>query len=224
MYKLVIAITILIVVFIMFLFKLRKQTISELNKVLLIDNNPKLYLELLNNKRLNLLFEKASIEHLRLKAYLILNDEKLIEDSFDKLDQMKLSKGERVEYNTLKLSYYAKKVNAEKSKEALEELEILLDNARTEESKEILKDAKIIYEVYVAKNNTVHKELQKLSKEQNGLKKGITLFRLAKLSNYQGNNDSVNKYLNEALKYSKGSTYELIIEECLKDNSKLNEY
>jgi len=219
-----IIITILLVIFIFCLFKLRNKTISELNKVLIIDNNPKLYLDLLNNKRLNLLFNKSALDCFRLKGYLMLNDEKNIIKYFDLLDSSKVAKGDKVEYNALKLSYFAKKGNKQKSKEALDEITKLTEKSRIPQTLKLLEDAQIIYRVYIEKDRKLIDELSKELDNQEGLQKAITLFRIAKLYYFNNNATKAKEKLNEAKPLAKNSTYELIINECLNDIANLNKY
>jgi len=224
MIKWFIAVAILIVVMLISLTKLRAKTVSELNKILLIQNNPKLYLQLLENPRLKILFNQGTIEHFKLKGYMVLDDKNRIENTIDKIDHFSLSKGEKMEFNTLKLSYYAKKGKKEKSLEALNTLEKILSDAKKDESKAVLKEARQIFDVYINHNVKLIPELIEDAKLQTGQSKVICLYRAAKLEYYNNDKKEALKLLSSAKADAKGTVYQEIIENCISNLQCLEKY
>lgn len=223
MIKWFVIVTLIVIVLIFNLSKLRRHTVTELNKVLLIDNNPALYLQLLDNPHLKILFNSGTIEHFRLKGYMILNKQDRIEKSMEFIDHSKLSKGESVEYNTLKLSYYGKKGKKDKSLEALNSLEKILAKSKNENNKTILIEAREIYDVYINHNVKLLNSLLKKANNTSGNTKAIKLFRASKLYYYDGKENEAKNMLMKAKKVAKDDYIKQIIEQCLTDINKINE-
>lgn len=67
---------ILIIFVILNLEKLRRKSTSMLDDILYVKNNPALYLDLLDNRKLKLLYSNNTIEHFKLNAYLLMKDNK----------------------------------------------------------------------------------------------------------------------------------------------------
>lgn len=214
----------LIVIFIMMflLNKLREKTTNELEKVLYIQNNPKLYLELLKNSKLKILYRKSALLQLELNAYLIFGEDSQIEHIIKLLDKIIMTKGESLEYNEKKLSYYCSKGKKEKAEEALNKLEELLSKVKGEKAALIRKESKLIFHIYIGHDTKLIEELEKSLEYQQGISRGITLFRLAKLNYFDKNNKRAQEFLLEAKKLLKGTAWYNITEAALGDLSVLN--
>ncbi len=209
---------ILIIFVILNLEKLRRKSTSMLDDILYVKNNPALYLDLLDNRKLKLLYSNNTIEHFKLNAYLLMKDNNKIENSFEYLDNVKFTKGEAIEYNMKKLSYYSLCDNSYKAKEALDFLD---KNIKDENLRD---ECHLIYSVYVLKDIKLIKELEIQASRQKGQVKGISLFRIAKLYYYDHNLNKAKDYLSEALKYLNKTAYKQQIIDCLNDLKMLDNY
>lgn len=207
---------ILVITIVLSLEQLRRKTIQELNKVLYRDKNDQLYFSLLNNSRLNLIFTKNTIQLLKLDGYLIQGNNQETQNLFEMIKNNSLPKGEKIEFNQKKLSYYCQKRNSKKAKEALDELNHLLKGNKNESLK---KECELIYRLYVLQDQDLKKELLSSSNRD-----GLTEFRLAKLSYYAGNLDEAKQFIESALNQLKGTSWHPICKECIKDLSNLELY
>lgn len=215
-------ILILIVSFVFLLERLRKRTLEKLDQILYIEQNPKLYLKLLENKHFHWILRKESIAQLKLNGYLILDDQKSIEEIFELLEHAYLTKGEKLDYNTKKLSYYALHHNKEKAKQAKTEIENLLKN--NQKKQDLLKESELIYKIYIEHDYSQIRILKENMKHQKGLTKGISYFRCAKLYHDHLKDDKAKECLKQAMPLVKNTSYESIIQECSLNLKKLEEY
>lgn len=197
------------------------MTVSKLDELLYADGNVGSYLDVLNNNKfMRLLFPKGSLEHLRLNAYLLFKDDNMIVNSIAKIDGMHLNKGEKVDYCLQKLSYYATNKEKEKALTALNELEQVVDSKHHD----ILDDAKIIYRLYVEEDERLFVELNELASSQKELNRGVTYFRLARLSYVKNNEDDMLKYLKLAKELLNNTVYVSIINDIYHDHSLILKY
>ena len=213
-----ILVLILTVLAVMTLEKLRYRSSRTLDEILYVKNDPDLYLRVLQNRWLRLLYSDSTIENYRLNAYLMTGNRKKAEDTFRYLDTKKFSKGEALDYNMKKLSYYALHNNRKKAKEALDYID---RNLKDESLKE---ESRLIYGIYVLKDTKLIKKLDAMASEQTGQVKGLSLFRIAKLYHFDSNDGKAEEYLNRALKYLEKTAYKAQIIDCLNDLKKLEDY
>lgn len=214
-------IVIIIVLLNLMLTQLRKQSVTELDKTLYVNQNPQLYLQLLDNKRLKLLFPDSAIQLMKLNAYLMIGDGAKIEEQMNLIDQLKLAKGDKVDYQTRKLSYFCEIGNKEQALSARNQISALIGSSRNQKDHEIAEDANRIYRIYIEHDASLIKPLKQMMESQSGTQKAITAFRIAKLYHQQGDDDSAQKYLEKGYGPSLGSAYRSIISECINDTEKL---
>ena len=207
-----------------FLEKLRRESTLQLDKVLYVDHNPQLYLKLLENKRLRLVYSKTTIKGLQLDAYLMMQDHEKIIETMNILESAPMGKGAKLEFNEKKLSYYCLKGNQVKAKEALDAIHQLLDKVKKDKYQKIVVDSDIIYGIYIDKDVSLIDDLEKQVETQEGSTKGITLFRLAKLYLIKQESKRCISMLQQATSLVKGTSYEEIVKECLNNLAKLDEY
>ncbi len=209
----------------LYLIKLRRETTIKLEEILYVQNDVKTYLTVLkSNKLLKLLYPKGTIENFILDGYMMLNNKTMIEKQFIIVDSLHLNKGELLDFNLKKLSYFAKIDNQEKSKEALKTINSILEKNNQPKYLDIKEEATRIYKLYIDKDISLQEELLQLANKQEGIQKGITYFRLAKIAYYKQNIKNVEKYLNLTKPLVKNTTYQQIVELCQKDPQKLSEY
>lgn len=221
----VLLICIIIILIVLLLTKLRRETTRKLEEILFIQNDVQTYLTVLNNnKLLKLLYPKGTIENFVLDGYLMLNEDDMIEKQFAKVESFHLNKGELLDFNLKKLSYFAKVNNKKKAKQALEAINQLLEKTAEFKYQEIKEEASRIYWLYIEKDVSLEDELLQLLKKQTGIQKGITYFRLAKIAYYKNDKKEIEKYLDLAKPLLKETNYKQIIELCQKDFHKLNDF
>lgn len=220
LYYLIFLILIFLIVFL--LNKLRQKTTNELEKVLYIQNNPKLYLQLLKNPRLKILYRKSALLQFELNAYLLSGDDTQIESTIKFLDAMTMTKGESLEYNQKKLSYYSSMGEKDKAKEALDKIENILSKARGDLAQSILRESKLIFDIYINHDTKLIEGLETVLVNQQGAARGVTLYRLAKLYYFDGNNNKARAYLDQAKELLHNTAWFDIVESALKDMSVLN--
>jgi len=224
MYRFVYFASLLILVFfiIFILNKLRLKTTNELEKVLYIQNNPKLYLQLLKNPRLKILYKKSTLFQFELIAYLLLGDTYQIENTIKLLDDMTMTKGENLEYYQKKLSYYCSQGKKDKAQASLNKIESILSKAKGNQAQVIRKESKLIFDIYIKHDTKLIKELELIKVNQQGVIRGLTLYRLAKLSYFDQNNKTAHAYLVESKELLINTVWFDIVESALKDMSILN--
>lgn len=196
----------------------KKRIINELNYLLSI-NSFDLYFELLKNKRISLFFSKNSLLLFELEGFLHSGENEKVENSIKKLDSKKLKSVDLFLFHQKRFSYY---ILINNEKESLKSLNVLRNifKSQTEETRKIIEDANIVYQVYIKKNTKlIPKLIYKESIEINPFNKGLIQYKIAKLYYYQNNIDKVKHYLKKADKNLLGTYWDLIIKEALSDPS-----
>lgn len=187
--------------------RLRQRTTNELEKVLYIQNKPELYLELLKNPRLKILYAKSTLLQFELNAYFLLGNNFEIERIINLLDTMPMAKGQALEYNQKKLSYYCSQGEKRKAQASLNKIEEILSKAKGNHVQAMLKESKLIFDIYINHDTKLIKELEQIQSDQQGAIRGLTLYRLAKLCYFDKNNRKAQEYLNEARSLLQGTAW-----------------
>ncbi len=211
----------IIAVVIMFVLKtIRNKAEEELASLLYVKNDTAGYLALLENKRLNLVFRKSTILIYKLDGHLVCGNKDAINYLFDKILSLKLEPKERIEFNMKKLSYYACEGDKIQSESALASIEKIL--GKEERYAYIVNEARLIFDIYINKNtDNIQKLKAMVKKEKNATKRGITLYRIAKLEYFKGNLARAEESLLEAKKYLKGTHWYDICNEAIKNKDVL---
>ena len=205
----------------------RAQSERELRA--LLQRDPRLYIERLeNNRRLKLVFRPAVLLLYKLEGCMSLGDDGKCRELIAKLDGMKLQPRDRLQFYQTKLSFYAYAGDGELAKETLAQLEDFLHKSGADEVdqyKKLLRQARQIVAVYVDKDISMLPKLQRqAAATKDGADRGLLQFRIAKLSHYAGDEDQAEVYLNRAAKNLKNTAYSVIIDSALEDHSVLERY
>lgn len=205
------------------------RTQSERELRALLQRDPQLYIERLeNNRRLKLVFRPAVLLLYKLEGYMSLNDDGKCRELIAKLDGMKLQPRDRLQFYQTKLSFYAYAGDGEQAKATLTQLEDFLHKSGADEVdqyKKLLRQARQIVAVYVDKDISMLPKLQRqAAATKDGADRGLLQFRIAKLSHYAGDEDQAEVYLNRAAKNLKNTAYSVIIDSALEDHSVLERY
>ncbi len=218
--------TLLSVALFRFFAKGRKEVEEELKK--LLAQNPDEYVSRLEtNKRLKLLFPKVVMDLFLLDGYMITGSDNKAEQIISKMDKKNLDPGILVEYLQKRLSYYISKGNKEEAVASRDKLLGFLKSVKAEKVekyKDIMEEADAIVRVYVQKDvSFIDSLVAKAAKSQHPVMRGVTQFRIAKLYHFKGDKGMTEKYLRRAEANLKGTYYEGIIAQALKNNDVLNE-
>ena len=205
------------------------RTQSERELRALLQRDPRLYIERLeNNRRLKLVFRPAVLLLYKLEGYMSLNDDGKCRELIAKLDGMKLQPRDRLQFYQTKLSFYAYAGDGEQAKATLTQLEDFLHKSGADEVdqyKKLLRQARQIVAIYVDKDISMLPKLQRqAAATKDGADRGLMQFRIAKLSHYAGDEDQAEVYLNRAAKNLKNTAYSVIIDSALEDHSVLERY
>ena len=205
------------------------RTQSERELRALLQRDPRLYIERLeNNRRLKLVFRPAVLLLYKLEGYMSLGDDGKCRELIAKLDGMKLQPRDRLQFYQTKLSFYAYAGDGEQAKATLTQLEDFLHKSGADEVdqyKKLLRQARQIVAVYVDKDISMLPKLQRqAAATKDGADRGLLQFRIAKLSHYAGDEDQAEVYLNRAAKNLKNTAYSVIIDSALEDHSVLERY
>ena len=205
------------------------RTQSERELRALLQRDPQLYIERLeNNRRLKLVFRPAVLLLYKLEGYMSLNDDGKCRELIAKLDGMKLQPRDRLQFYQTKLSFYAYAGDGEQAKATLTQLEDFLHKSGADEVdqyKKLLRQARQIVAVYVDKDISMLPKLQRqAAATKDGADRGLLQFRIAKLSHYAGDEDQAEVYLNRAAKNLKNTAYSVIIDSALEDHTVLERY
>ena len=205
------------------------RTQSERELRALLQRDPQLYIERLeNNRRLKLVFRPAVLLLYKLEGYMSLNDDGKCRELIAKLDGMKLQPRDRLQFYQTKLSFYAYAGDGEQAKATLTQLEDFLHKSGADgvdQYKKLLRQARQIVAVYVEKDLSMLPKLQRqAAATKDGADRGLLQFRIAKLSHYAGDEDQAEVYLNRAAKNLKNTAYSVIIDSALEDHSVLERY
>lgn len=198
------------------------KTTNELEKVLYIQNNPGLYLQLLKNPKLKILYRKSTLLQFELNAYFLLGDAKQIDKIIKLADAMIMTKGENLEYYQKKISYYCSQGEKDKAQAALNKIESILSKVKGKQTQLISKESRLIFDIYIMHDTKLIKELEQIQVKQKGVVRGLTLYRLAKLSYFDQNNKKAQAYLVKSKELLRNTVWFDIVESALKDMSILN--
>ncbi len=196
---------------------LRRMSTVELYKVLYNQNNPELFLSLLKNPRLKLLYKKSVLLQFKLDAFLVRGEHSNIIALFDELDHMSLTKIEKLELNQKKLSYYCGEGYNKEALHTLVEIEKIIKKSKSKQLQNILLENHLTYRIYIKHDVQLIPKLIELLKIQTGVIKGITQYRIAKLYYYKGDEILARKYLNESRFNLTGTIWQPIVNWAIED-------
>jgi hypothetical protein len=217
------AIFLIVVFIILFLLsKLRRKSTQELEKILYFQNNPKLYLQLLKNPMLKVLYRKSILLQFELDAYLLLGDDSRVEDTIGLLDGTPMTKGESLEFCQKKLSYFCTVGKRPEAESVLQRIKSILSKVKGDKAEFIRKESKMIFDIYIRRDTNLIEELERAQMNEQGTTRGLTLYRLAKLNFFNNNAQKARTYLNRAKELLANTAWADIVESALKDMSILN--
>jgi hypothetical protein len=214
-------IVLIVVFFVFMLSRLRQATTLELERTLYGKNDADLYLRLLENPRLKLLYRKTTLLLFRLNAQLIKGDDAAIAMTLTTLAGAPLTRGEKLEYLSKELSYHCEKQNEEEARAALEGIESLLKKPRPNQQV-LLDECRLIYAIYIQHDQKMLESLKNALKTQRDPEKTLTYYRIAKLQYYAGDPKAAKETLLLAKNIKSQSAWSAIVTLAAEDLSILD--
>lgn len=204
------------------LFLSRARANAEEELIRLYREDLDTYIERLrNNRRLGLVFRKSTLLLYLLDGYMAQGDEENARKAVERLDDLRLSPQERVDFYQKRLSYFAQVQNAEeanKSYTLLESYLVHLKAASSEKYAQMLSEASNILRIYIDRDvKLIGPLMQKAAGMKNPVLRGVTQYRIAKLAYFKKDMEMVDKYLRRAQGNVKGTYYEAIVEAAIAD-------
>lgn len=204
----------------------RARQASEKRLESLLDNNVDLYLEVLQKNRLfPLIFTKETRYMYLLDGYLAKCDDDKTLATIKKLDKMSLQPKQKVDFYQKRLSYFVQIHNDQEAVNSCDKLKEFLTKAKASnvaKYREIILEAEAIIKIYVEKDvNFIDALIQKATKTQNNVTRGITQYRVARLAYIKQDKELVDKYLSRAKVNVKGTAYEEIVDKAISDKTTL---
>ena len=193
----------------------------------LLADNPELCLERLNNNhRLKWLFRKPVITLWKLDCYLALGNDNEAGICMEALRSLKLEPQDKLELYQREISFYATVGNADRAKQARDDLKQFLKAAGAAKEQQyaaLIDEADIIIGVYIDRNvGLIKKLVGRAEHTKNDVMRGITQYRIAKLCRFKGDEEMMRLYLNRAEKNLKNTWYEPVIEQAKTDPAVLD--
>ena len=210
----------LMVIAVLVLYLLRtaqKTAMAELNRVLVQQNDPVRYLEMLGSPRLKLVLRPGTLALLRLDGVLAAGDEAAARQLFEQLPTLRLKPAERLNGLQKALDFYVKRNDAAGAEQALAGLERLLKNEKNPKLQAVLSDAQLLVGVYIRKDAACIAPLKELCEAQNGTQRGITLYRLAKLYHAGGQGAAAAQALAAARPLVQGTPWQPLVQAAQAD-------
>lgn len=154
-------------------------------------------------------------EYMRLNGYIMKADKKKIEECFDLILKMRLSKKQNLDVTIKAFYYYLDEDSKKKCKSLLERLKEIADES-------ITRECQIIYDILLEEKTSYIEEMEEQLKneELQEAQKGMFHYMLALQYSYLKEDDKKNEHLHAASKNLQGTPYEMKINEMLKGNKK----
>ena len=214
-------IVLLVVFFVFILSRLRKATTLELERTLYGKKDPELYLRLLSNPRLKLLYRKSTLLLFTLNAQLLKGSDTDIVATFTALRSALLTRGEKLEYLSKKLSFYCEKQNIIEAGNALEGIESVLKKPKPKQLS-LLNECRLINAIYIEKDMKVMSNLKNSLETQSDPEKILTYYRIAKLQYFAGDKKAAQETLLKAKNIKSQSAWSTIVAMAANDLSILD--
>ena len=193
---------------------------QNLADILYKKEDPKQYLEELRSSRAKLFISKKNIELMKLNVYQMVDDVDNIYKEYEIIDKLKLSKSERLNYNSAKLNYFIRDKKYQEAKTILDEIAKDSENINSVESKKIFKECETIYRLNVLHDKTLKDDiLQEINNIDDKNIIFVAYIRIAKLLFLNGEDKKeIDNYLNLAKNVCSNKQNLTVINNCLKDN------
>lgn len=206
------AILLSLFIYLFFMFITRRQFIL-LSYILYQQNDPKTYLEKLNQFPTTFLFNRRLRELMKIDAYLALEDHEQLEAIFEQFNQKSMRSGDRFTLLTKEIAYYCQQNQPSKAKKAYEDLLTIKEKCPKHLRYEHQTDEMTyLIDVHVDKTGQYAKELIEKAKQTEGLASGVYYYRAAQSYAYQNKLDQTKKALEKAKKEFKNTRYASIID------------
>lgn len=200
----------------------QSAVLRELSTVLYSEDDPDRFLSMLKSRRLRLVLRNSTLALLTFDGYCYAGNAKGVIEAAEKLDRMKLRPSEKLNYMQKAFGYFIASGDGERANGYLNQLDSLLKAEEDPGLKEILVDAKLLYGVYVNRDTSLIDRLTEIEKRQEGNRKGLTQYRLAKLYHFKGDVEEAGCYLRLAQENLQDTAWLAVVDAAKNNHSLLD--
>lgn len=179
------------------------------------------YNKLLASWPYKLVLRRTTVALLQLEGAVYAGDDEAVWQAAEALDGLKLRPEEKLHGYQMALSCAVTGHNAEQAHTYIAKLQQLLKGEKDEKLQEVLADAELLVAVYLDKDVSKIKVLQALEEKQQGTRKGLTQYRLAKLYHFAKQDDAAEDCLASAAENLAGTAWHKVVLEAKKDKTVL---
>lgn len=140
------------------------------------------------------LFPRYNLEYLKLNSYILRGDDKKIDECFDSILNIGMSKKQKQDIYMKAFNYYVGMENATKTKKIIAVIEDF-------DNEQMKKEARTVYDIFILKRGTYIPEMEALLAEQDDAAKGITEYLLSVQYGNLNNKKKANEYLELSKKH-----------------------
>lgn len=140
------------------------------------------------------LFPRFNLEYMKLNSYILRVDEKKIEETFDTLFTLRMSKAQKEDVYMKAFNYYVSIESASKTKEIIEVIEEFDNEA-------MRKEARTIYDIFILKRSNYIEDMEAALADQDDDEKGINEYLLSVQYKNKGDKKKSKEYLELSKKH-----------------------
>lgn len=146
--------------------------------------------------------------YMKLNAYIIMPDQKKVEETFEELLKLRLNKKQNLDVSIKAFYYYVDEGSKKKCKELLERIKGL-------ENETAMQECQMIFDIFLDKKANYIEDMEAQLKDAEGVNKGMLYYMLGMQYDNLGNQTKGKEYMSEALTFLKGTPYEMKITEMM---------
>lgn len=202
---------------ILLLWLAQRLALKRLSKALYGRGDVAAYNAMLDKLPYRLVLRRATAGLLRLEGAIFSGDAEAVWQAAERLEDLRLKPGEKLSWYRKALAFAVTTGDGRRARQYLERLQALLQNEKDPKLREILDDAQLLVGVYVERDTALAGRLRELAGRQQGGRKGLTLYRLAKLYHFAGKPETAAACLREAMDNLEGSAWRQVAARALED-------
>ncbi len=177
----------------------QRAALRRLSQSLYTDEDLPAFRQKLDSFWARLVLRRATRGILRLEAAIYAGDAPAVWQAAQALAAMRTKPGETLNYTRKTLSFAVTQGNKEYARQCLQTMQQLLGEEQDPQLQEVLADAQLLVGVYLERDTALLETLRQLEQTQQGARKGLTQYRMAKLYHFAGKPQTAQTCLKNAL-------------------------
>lgn len=149
--------------------------------------------------------------YMKMNAYMLMPDQKKIEETFEELLHLRLNKKQNLDISVKAFYYYVDEGKKGKCKE-------LLDRIIALEDETAIHECQLMYDIFLCNKSNYINTMEDQLKQAEGWNKGMLCYMLAVQYQNKGDHDKEKEYLDLAEAELKETPYAMKIDEMKKNN------